>query len=32
MQNAAFAAAGLEWEYDLRDVLPGELEAALRET
>ena len=31
MQNAAFAAAGLEWEYILRDVLPEELEAALRE-
>jgi shikimate dehydrogenase len=31
MQNAAFAAAGLEWEYVLRDVLPEELEAALRE-
>jgi shikimate dehydrogenase len=31
MQNAAFAAAGLEWEYLLRDVLPGELEAAARE-
>jgi shikimate dehydrogenase len=31
MQNAAFAAAGLEWEYVLRDVLPGELEAAVRE-
>jgi shikimate dehydrogenase len=31
MQNAAFAAAGLEWEYVLRDVLPEELEAAMRE-
>ena len=31
MQNAAFAAAGLDWEYVLRDVLPDELEAALRE-
>jgi shikimate dehydrogenase len=31
MQNAAFAAAGLDWEYALRDVLPEELEAALRE-
>jgi shikimate dehydrogenase len=31
MQNAAFAAAGLEWEYVLRDVLPEELEAALGE-
>jgi shikimate dehydrogenase len=29
MQNAAFAAAGLEWEYVLRDVLPEELEAAV---
>ncbi len=31
MQNAAFAAAGLDWEYLLRDVLPEELEAAVRE-
>jgi shikimate dehydrogenase len=31
MQNAAFAAARLDWEYDLRDVLPEELEAAVRE-
>ena len=31
MQNAAFAAAGLDWEYVLRDVLPEELESALRE-
>ena len=31
MQNAAFAAAGLEWEYVLRDVLSQELEGALRE-
>jgi len=31
MQNAAFAAAGLEWEYAARDVLPEELEAAVRE-
>ena len=31
MQNAAFAAAGLEWEYVLRDVLPEELEGAVRE-
>ena len=31
MQNAAFAAAGLAWEYVLRDVLPDELEAAVRE-
>jgi shikimate dehydrogenase len=31
MQNAAFAAAGLGWEYVLRDVLPDELEAALHE-
>ena len=30
MQNAAFAAAGLEWEYVLRDVLPEELEGAVR--
>jgi len=31
MQNAAFDAAGLDWEYVLRDVLPEELEDALRE-
>jgi shikimate dehydrogenase len=31
MQNAAFAAAGLDWEYVLRDVLPEELETAVRE-
>ena len=31
MQNAAFAAAGLAWEYVLRDVLPEELEDAVRE-
>ena len=31
MQNAAFAAAGLDWEYVLRDVEPEELEAAVRE-
>ena len=31
MQNAAFEAAGLEWEYVLRDVLPEELEGAVRE-
>jgi shikimate dehydrogenase len=31
MQNAAFAATGLEWEYVLRDVLPEELEAAVGE-
>jgi shikimate dehydrogenase len=31
MQNAAFGAAGLDWDYVLRDVLPEELEAALRE-
>jgi shikimate dehydrogenase len=31
MQNAAFAAAGLDWTYVLRDVRPGELEAAVRE-
>ena len=31
MQNAAFAALGLEWEYVLRDLRPEELEAAVRE-
>ncbi len=31
MQNAAFAAAGLDWEYVARDVPPEELEAALGE-
>jgi shikimate dehydrogenase len=31
MQNAAFATAGLEWEYVARDVLPEELEGAVRE-
>jgi len=31
MQNAAFVAAGLDWEYILRDVLPEELEAAVQE-
>jgi shikimate dehydrogenase len=31
MQNAAFAAAGLDWEYILRDVLPDELEEAVRD-
>ena len=31
MQNAALASAGLEWEYVLRDVLPEELESAVRE-
>jgi shikimate dehydrogenase len=31
MQNAAFAAAGLDWEYVLRDVLPEEIEAAVQE-
>jgi shikimate dehydrogenase len=31
MQNAAFAALELEWEYVLRDLLPEELEAAVRE-
>jgi shikimate 5-dehydrogenase len=31
MQNAAFGAAGLEWEYVLRDVRPEELEAAVSE-
>ena len=30
MQNAAFAAAGLDWDYIARDVLPEELEAAVR--
>jgi shikimate 5-dehydrogenase len=29
MQNAAFTAAGLDWEYVLRDLLPEELEAAV---
>jgi shikimate dehydrogenase len=31
MQNAAFAAAGLDWEYVLRDVRPDELEDVVRE-
>ncbi|HZT52851.1 MAG TPA: hypothetical protein VE995_00550 [Gaiellaceae bacterium] len=31
MQNAAFAAAGLDWEYLLRDVRPEELQEAVRE-
>jgi shikimate dehydrogenase len=31
MQNAAFAATGLDWEYVLRDLLPEELEGAARE-
>jgi shikimate dehydrogenase len=31
MQNAAFAAAGLAWEYVLRDVRPEELGVAVRE-
>jgi shikimate dehydrogenase len=31
MQNAAFAAVGLDWEYVLRDLPPEELEAAVRE-
>jgi shikimate dehydrogenase len=31
MQNAAFAAAGIDWEYVVRDVQPEELEAAVRE-
>jgi shikimate dehydrogenase len=31
MQKAAFVAAGLDWEYGLRDVLPEELEAAVAE-
>ena len=31
MQSAAFAAAELDWKYVLRDVLPEDLEAAVRE-
>jgi shikimate dehydrogenase len=31
MQNAAFAATGLDWEYVLRDVRPEEFEAAVHE-
>jgi shikimate dehydrogenase len=31
MQNAAFAAAGRDWEYVLRDVLPEELEGVVRQ-
>ena len=31
MQNAAFAAVGLDWEYVLRDVLPEEFEDAMRQ-
>jgi shikimate dehydrogenase len=31
MQNAAFAAAGLDWEYVARDVVPEELEQSMRE-
>ena len=31
MQNAAFAASGLDWEYVLRDVTPDEHEGAVRE-
>jgi len=31
MQNAAFVAAGLDWEYVLRDLRPQELEAAVGE-
>ena len=31
MQNAAFVAAGLDWDYILSDVLPEELEAAVQE-
>jgi shikimate dehydrogenase len=31
MQNTAFAAAGLDWQYVLCDVQPEELEAAVRE-
>jgi shikimate dehydrogenase len=30
MQNAAFAAAGLDWEYVALEVAPGELEAEMR--
>jgi shikimate dehydrogenase len=31
MQNAAFAAAGLDWEYEALDVQPEELESVVRE-
>lgn len=31
MQNAAFAAAGLDWEYVARNVQPEELESVVRE-
>jgi shikimate dehydrogenase len=31
MQNAAFAALGLDWEYVVRDLPPEELEAAVRD-
>jgi shikimate dehydrogenase len=31
MQNAAFAELGLDWEYVVRDVLPADLESAVRE-
>jgi shikimate dehydrogenase len=31
MQNAAFAELGLDWEYVVRDVLPTDLESAVRE-
>ena len=31
MQNAAFAATGLDWEYVPRDVFPDDLEAAVRD-
>jgi shikimate dehydrogenase len=31
MQNAAFAELGLDWEYVVRDVLPPDLESAVRE-
>jgi shikimate dehydrogenase len=31
MQNAALAAAGLDWDYVVRDVLTEELDAAVRE-
>src|SRR2546430_5529396 len=29
MQNAGFRAAGLDWTYELLDVAPGELPAAV---
>jgi len=31
MQNAAFAAAGLDWQYVLRDIAPQELETAVHD-